>query len=65
MMKKAITIVIIIVVVIAISIITVEQSMNQKETLPSSNIPSNTLQTTSTGKVIKLNLPESVRLGAH
>ena len=64
-MKKAITIAIIIAVIIAISIIVVELSMNQKETLPSSNLPINTPSTPPAGKVIKLNLTESIGIGSH
>ena len=64
-MKKAITIGIIIAVIIAISIIAIEQSMNQKEIVPSSNPPINTPSTPPAGKVIKLNLTESIGIGSH
>ena len=72
-MKKVITIAIIVAVIIAISIIAIEQSMNEKETIPSSNLPINTpsnlpINTPSTppaGKVIKLNLTESLGIGSH
>ena len=64
-MKKAITIVIIIAVIIAVSIIVVEQSMNEKETLPSSSLPINTPAIPPAGKVIKLNLTESIGIGSH
>ena len=64
-MKKAITTAIIMAVIIAISIIVIEQSMNEKETIPSSNLPINTPSFSPAGKIIKLNLTESMGIGSH